>query len=573
MNIKKAFGCALFAFSALAASFALTVNRPEIESAGPVDTVVFRNYSGPHTVINTIDEIKAIGAKLGDSVKGSLEQPITAGSANKYSVIHAIDPSTNEKMDADIFIIGAGATVDHIKNVRRIISAYLSSAYGYSTKDSDAIATFVTVYNAVYRGNLKYFETKYKNVVINNLSASKVGMSTDYQEWPGNTQIIIPLSDVNGGLSTVDTSLISDRNVVKSLQEEDDKGVDVRKDMVDIKEREADNAAEKAQEAQKQAVQENEKLKEEQQKASDANKEAAKAQQDANKAQKEADEAKKKAEENPNDKQAQKEAETAQQAADEAQKQAEEKQEAAVEQNKAVEEQAEKVAEAQNEAAEAQNEADKKRTEAQEERTSIAKDQAELLREANENDGSNVMYGLINVDELGATSEIVKLNSTNGSVIKESPVTVIRGRTVYEDGEYFVAVAGTNFGNGTVKLVLIDKENLEIVTESKEQLSELSVLVEQGGNYFAVVQDGRDFYLAKFNNSAELSVKSPVKVKAATPITITSKGILVNTANGNPAILNADDLTLIGEGTVSNSNKAANIINGATQAVNAIDAK
>lgn len=596
MNIKKVLGCAILAITAASASFALTVDKAEIESVGN-GNVVFRNYSGPHTVINSVSEIRAIGSSLGENVKASPEKSVTSGSAAKYQIIHAVDLNTKEKLDADIFIIGKNATVDHIDNVRRIISSYLAAAYGYSLKDADTIATFVTVYNAVYRGKLDYFGSRYKQIVMDNLTAEKVGISTDYQEWPGNSQLIIPLSDLSGGLSTVDTSLISDRQVVKNLQNEKDKGIDARKDMVDIKEREADNAQDKAQASQKKATEENEKLKAEQAKSSAANKNAAQAQKSADTAQKKADTAQKtadtaqkkadtaqkKADANPNDKQAQaqaaqakKDAETAQQAADtaqkaadDAQKSADAAQKAADEQNKKTEEQAQKATEASNNASEAQDLADKKRTEAQEERTSIAKDQQTIIREANENsDSANFMYGLKNVDELGATSEIVKLSITDGSLLKESPVTVIRGRTVYEDGDNFVAVAGSNFGNGAVKLVLIDKENLEIVGESKEQLSELSVLVEKDGNYYTTIQEGRDFFIGKFNNKAELMLKSPVNVKAATPITITSRGVLVNTANNNPAILKVDDLSLIGEGTTSNSNKAANIINAATNVIN-----
>ena len=182
MNIKKIFGCSAFAFAALAASFAISVDQPEIESAGGANTVVFRNYTGPHSVINSAAEIRAIGSTLGNNVSQSSDSSITVGSSNRYQFIHIVDPSVKEKLDADIFIIGSAATVDHIDNVRRIISAYLESAYGYSRRDADTIAVFVTVYNAVYRGNLNYFNSKYKDAVTRNLSSANAGISTDYQE-------------------------------------------------------------------------------------------------------------------------------------------------------------------------------------------------------------------------------------------------------------------------------------------------------------------------------------------------------------------------------------------------------
>ena len=631
MNAKvlRRFIGSLLVLSVSMGAGAIEVNRNEIQSAGNSNEVVFRNYSGPHSVINTIEQIREIGSSLGVQVSANPDRAGTIGASNRYAVIHAIDPNEKEKFDADIFIIGRNATVDHITNLRRIISAYLSSAYGYSVKDADTIATFATVYNAVYRGNLDYFKTRYKDVVIKNLSSSIVGLSTNYEDWPGRTQIVIPLSDLSGGLSTIDTSAISDKEVIKSMQGEDDKGIDARKDMVDLKEREADNVQEKADEAQAKADEEKAKLTEEQKKqaeadkaASDAQKDADKAKADADKAkadadkakadadkakadadkakkdaaaanknasdaQKQADQAKKNAAANPNDEtaqkkaadeqkkadeakkeaaeaqaksndaqkeatdsqkqaeQAQKEAADSQKQAEQAQKEAKNAQQAADEQSKKTESQAQTAESAQKEADKVQEKADQKRSEAQDERTSIAKDQQTLINESSQTNSEDIMYGLKNVDEAGLTSEIVKMNSKTGLLIKESPVTQIRGRTVYDDGDNFIAIAGSNIGKGAVRLVQISKQNLEMVKESNEKLSETSVLVERDGSYYCTIQDGSDFYIGKFNSNIENQLKSKVKVKAATPITITAKGILVNDANNTPIILNPSDLSSI----------------------------
>ncbi len=521
-------------------AFALEVNEAEIKSTGDVDAVVFENYSGPHSVINTIEEIKAIGSSMGKVIAADVTKPAEAGSS-KYKIYHCVDAAEKGKLDADILVLGSDATVDHINNLRRIIGAYLSAAYGYSEKDSQTVATFVTVYNAVYRGRTDVFESKYKKVVTDKLTADKAGLALSYREWPGKSQIVIPLSDLAGGLSTVDTSVISDKQVVQSMQEENDKGVDVRKEMVDIKEREAENAGEKAQKAQQKATEENKKLKEEEKKTQEARKEA-------DDAKKEAQEAQKKADANPEDKQAQKEAEEKKAAAEEKQAQADE-------QAKKTEEQAKKTEEAREEAASAQSTADSKRTEAQNERTSIAQDQQTLLKEQQVNNSSTAVYGLKAIDDLGIMSELVKMNADNGKVIRESPVTVIRYRTIYEAGDNFVAVAGTNTGNGAVKLVLLDKENMEIVKESNETVSETSVLVQDGASYYCVINDGKNAVVAKFNANLENQLKSPVAVKASTPITVTQKGILVTSASGKAILLNPADLTQVSE---SSQGAAAN---------------
>ena len=611
MKKSRRLFCAALVLFAASNAFSLEVNRAELESANGRG-IVFQNYSGPHTIINSVDQIRGIGSSLAPTIAADPDTFKTVGTPSRYYIIHAVDPKETEKFDADILVIGENATVDHIRNLRRIISAYLESAYGYSRADADTIATFATVYNAVYRNNSDNFTAKYKKIVTDNLTAGKIGISTNYQEWPGTTQIVIPLFDLHGGLSTVNTSEISDRQVIRSLQNEDDKGIDSRKEMVDIKDREADNAEAAAQDAQKRATEENDKLKEEQEKSAQANQEATQAKKDANAAQREADnaqkaadnaqksaddaqksadeakksaeeakkaaeEAKKAAEANPDDAQAQADAQKAQAQADQKQAQADEKQadaqdkqakadekqnDAQDKQAKADEqaaktaEQAEATKQAQEESNAAQAQADKKRSEAQDERAAIADDQQALIRSEAVAD-ENILYGLKSVDELGAMSAIVKMNSSTGELVKESPVSVIRSRTVYEDSGNFVAIAGTNFGNGAIKLVLIDKESLEIAKESTDVLSETSVLVEYEGTYYAVIKTGAaNFVIGKFNNNAETLVKSPVSVKAATPITITAKGVLVTASNGSPVLLNPNDLTVIGK-TPDAGNSAA----------------
>lgn len=497
--MKRIIGFLFAAILLSISTFALEVDEPELRGTS-TEQIEFINYTGPHKVIDSIAAIKAIGSTMGETIVPG--QPSTVGNRQKYFVIHAIDPSETSKLDADILFIGENATVDHIINLRRIISAYLSAAYKYSEKDADTLAVFITVYNAVYRGKYDVFSSKYKNVVMKNLSQNNCGLSTTYKEWPGRSEIVIPLFDVNGGLSTVDTSVISDTTVVESMKEDEDKNVDPRKDMVDLKEREAEEASDKAQEAQKKAVEEEKKLTE---------------------TKKEAEEAKKEAEENPTEENI---------------KKAEEKEEEVKEQEK-------KTEEAKEEAKEQQEIADKKQNEAQEERKEIAKDQKEVQDKQAEIAKMGSEYGIILSDEANMLSRLVKFNVEDGTIIKKSPVTEIRNRTVYKTGNQYMAVAGENTGNGTIKLVLLDDNNMEIVSESNETLAEDSVLVQEGDAYYCVIQDGNNWVVAKYNSSLVMQLKSPVAVKSSTPITITDSGLVVTAKNGQLRLLSKADLTSI----------------------------
>ena len=545
MNSRKIVYALISALALVSAAHAVEVDEDEIRSISNSD-VVFENYVGPHSVINTIEEIRAIGSGIGNVVAQNTDRAGTYGYAPKYAVIHAIDPEETGKLDADILVIGPNAIVDHITNMRRIISAYLTAAYGYSRQDADTVATFVTVYNAVYRGKLDMFRQKYKKIVTDNLTEDKVGIALSYRDWPGMTQLVIPLYDINGGLSTVDTSVISEKEVIASMQEDEDKGIEDRKGMVDIKEREADEAAERAAAEQAKADEAAKKAADEQAKADAAKKAADEKAKQAEAAKKTADDAQKKAAENPADKQAQKDARAA---ADDAKaKQAE------ADQAKATsDEQQQKADEQQQKADTAQNTADQKRSEAQEERSAIAKDQQQVIAQQEKNENAPTVYGLTAEDELGQRSAIVRMNATTGELIKKSPVTVIQSRTFYENGNTFIAIAGEKIGNGTVKLVHLNKDTLEIVKESNETIAANSVLVQDGGSYYCVIQDGTFFVVGKFSANLENQLKSPVRVKPTTPITVTQNGIIITSMTGTPILLNKADLTQLSQKSRSDS--------------------
>lgn len=537
-KFAKLFLTISFIFASFSA-FAGEVNEDEIKSVSG-QTIVFENYTGPHKKVDTLEEIKAIGSGIADGF--DINKASNYGKDSRYYVIHAISQDETDKLDADIFIIGENAGVDHVRNLRHIIASYLKKAYGYEYNDAYTIATFVTVYNAVYRGKLDYFQSKYKSNVTKHLVQSKAGLAISYKEWPGSTQIVIPIGDLKGGLSTVDTSVISDKKVVDSMREEDDKGIDERKNMVDIKEREAEEATEKAQEAQKTAskeeknLQEEKKVLEEKKQTADNKKEA------AEEAQKKADEAQKKADENPKDKTAQKEAESAKKEAESAKKEADNANKQVEEQKKVVEKQEKKTEDAKKNAASEQAVADKKNTEAKDERNQIAKDQKEVIKQSVLEE-TTAIYALKIVDSSNLYSALVKVNRLTGDELKTSPVKVVRNRTVYPSGNNFIAIAGESGKKSAVKLVHLDKTNLDIVKESEEIIADNSVLIQSGSDYLAVVNRNGKNYLAKFNSELECKVVSNVEVNPATPVVASAEGYCVTDTKGKVIILNISDLT------------------------------
>ena len=521
----------------------IEVSKKELQSISNNSTIEFINYTGPHKKIDSLESIKGIGSNLAQNIPQNLTEFQKNGNLNRYSVIHAVDSSQKDKLDADIILIGKEATVDHITNIRRILSAYLSAAYKYSQEDADTLAVFITVYNAVYRNDLESFKSKYKDIVIQNLTQESCGLSVNYKDWPGNSQIIIPLFDVaSSDISTVDTSVISDTKVVTSMKEDDDKNVEARKNMVDIKEREAENAQDKAQNAQKTAVSEQKKANEEKTKTQEVKKEAEQAQKQADDAQKQADEKQKIADENPENKKAQEEAKDAQKQADDAQKQADEKQQELENQEQKQAEQEEKAQTAKEEAKKQQAVADKKQSEAQSERKDIAKDQKEIVQKQAEQAKMPVDYAIVITDENQYLSKLVRFNKETGEIIKSSPVNVIRNRTIFDSNENYIAVCGEENANGTIKLVTIDKESMEITKESDYKIAAASVLVQENDEYYCVTEEDGKFFVAKFANDLSLKQKSQIQVLSCTPITITQSSVVVTNINGSLSLLDKDTL-------------------------------
>lgn len=518
----------LFILAVISSLTALEVSRTELDSASNPDVIEFINYTGPYTVINTKAQIAAIGTELGDVIAS--KEALIAGTENRYRVIHAVDDSEGA-LDADIITLGPGVGVDHIRNLRTIIAAYLSAAYGYSESDASTLATFITVYNAVYRGKLDQIKTKYKLVVLDNLNTDIFGLSVNFEDWPGKTQIVIPLHDPDReGLSIIDTTLITDEAVIDSMREEDSRGVDERDNMADFKEREAEEAFEIAQQAQKDAVAA--------QKAAEDAKAAAKEAEDARiKAEAEAAAAREAAVANPDDEEAFREALEKDRAA----KKAAEDEAAA---KKAQEDAALLAVDKAKTAALEQQFSDKKHTETLSERLTIAADRQKNLDEERAAQNMQLIWGQKLTDSKNGFSSIVYIDAATGNVIRESPVTLIRNRTVIQLGEEFAAIAGKNgLKNSSVKLVLIDGNTMEICAQSVEDAAENAGLVYQEGFLWTVIVSGSDYKLAKYTEDLRLAARSEVAVSECTPITVTESGIIVTAKDGSVILLDKETLS------------------------------
>jgi hypothetical protein len=199
------------------------VNRDELNTAG--GTVDFENNASRPDTVNTMDEIRQIGAVLAQGIQdeqGKRQRNVRIGPADRYSMIEAIGRGNESGLSANIIELGGNAGVDHIRNLRTIISGFLESSYGYTREEADDLAVLVTVYNAVNRKNITRFTEKYQKSVAARLNRDRVGLAVSFREWPGKTQIVIPLyspaGDDNYQVSV--EAIVEDKKVREALEKE-----------------------------------------------------------------------------------------------------------------------------------------------------------------------------------------------------------------------------------------------------------------------------------------------------------------------------------------------------------------
>jgi hypothetical protein len=500
------------------------VDQGELGDLGPV---VFINYEGPYSRIETRAQIRSIGYNLGQIIK---DDNARSGAQGRYFVIHSVSDPDGSKLDADIFGLGPDVGVDHIRNLRFIIQGYLEAAYDYSESDAALLSEYITVYNAVYRGDLGYFGSRYKNPVMDNLSQEKAGLALRFDEWPGQTLILIPLGTGLGGqLSSIDTSSITDSRVTEQLRQEPDMSLDQRRDMVDLMEREADEAAQQAAIRREAIRQEEERIAREREQAQERQRQAQQEQQRIE--------------------QERQQAGANQQALDQRQQEAERQAEEAQRLEEELERQGQALEDERKEVEEQEAFADQKSAEAQQERQQIAEDmQTQLDRQppfAQGGEGGNGNIGSIGISILNSDSalgRLVQLDNT-GRVTKQSPLNTVNVKTVIQVSNRIFAIAGLAQGSGAIRIVEIDANTLEMVKQGDDDIAPESLLWANGQDIYAVTNLSGNFSLARFNTDLVLQSRSSTNVHPFASVFFYGGFIATQRSDGSAVLLDPRDLS------------------------------
>jgi hypothetical protein len=486
--MKRLFSILLIVFGSFLWAQELRVDTEEIQIT-PREPIEFENYEGVPEKIETRDQIRGIGRSLaGKNGRYSI---------GRYSIIHAIDSQITTGFDADIFILEPTASVDHIRNLRWMLGSYLEEEFGYGRADGDLLAEFITIYNAVYRKNIAYFTEKYKPVVLSYLDPEKVGLAKSYREWPGGTQILIPLSaQREKGLLSLNTRALTESPVIEDLRQREDRGIELRKEMINLKERQIE-------EEEKELAQEKLALKAAKEQIEKAEKE------EVSSAKPSVHET---APSTPPEtvplvitRESGKESITA---------------------LKQIEEEKKEIASREEEIRTRELEIEEKKAEVREERKEIARDQQELLQASTLREQNLVPFILFEKEG----GRMVLVQAETGEVVLKSteyPLTV----PFYPPFGTGYRVVASRGGVGG-KLLLLDPSTLKEIISAREETygkGAVKVLKEQ---CFTVIREGNSWYIGKYDSSLALLERSRIQVLPETFLEIHGSYLYVQTPEG-----------------------------------------
>lgn len=500
--MKRILGSVIFLLAVLSVFLpAVEVDRDELETVEP-GAVEFLNYEGPHEVINTRNEIISIGRLMGARIT---TEPGTFRYHSKYSVIHALGPEDEEGTPADIFIIEPGAGVDHIRNLRRIIGGYLSSAYGYEFETALLIAEFVTIYNAVHRRDMETFATRYTQTVLGHLDPDKAGISTRYDEWAGNTMMLIPLTrragDKDAGPGAVSSEEISSDEVIEKLREDDDRGLEQRKGMVELREEEAEAEQDRI-------AGEQEELEEEQGQLEEKEKELE-------------EELERAREEGTGDEE---EIERELEETREELKETEERRQDLEEEAAAQEERVERI---------------------RDEREQIAEDEKALMEETaapRQQAEAGTLFMLYSERAGSYSGTLVRVDPVTGKVKKRASGITVLGKTFVEDAGSVFCIGEA--AAGFVTVLSVDAETLEVRERGTEQVHRDSNILVTARGVYAVVESAGNTYLGRFDDELSLADRSADTIVPYSYIKESGNTVMVQSKNGDVLVLDADSLEL-----------------------------
>ncbi|MBN2535312.1 MAG: hypothetical protein JXB88_20700 [Spirochaetales bacterium] len=529
-------------------SFPLGVDVDELKSASGKQ-VTFINYTGENPQY-TVEEILSWGAKMAKDLEAGKSE---GKYYNFFSAIHVADPSETGKFDADIISISRYGGVNHIDTLRLILMGFFSYQYGYSGRDARTLAFFVTVYNAIHRGEISYLETKYKNRVMGYLDATNAGLATNYKEWPGKTKILVPLSEgaQKGDISSLDMGELTE-DTIEALKDEEDKAIEEREDMIDLQERVIEEKEEKLEEDKGILEEDRTKLEEDKTKLEE---DKTKLEEDKTKL----EEDKEKVDEIKDEEERKKEEERI---IEEEKRITDEEDRVTKEEDRVIKEE-DRVTKEEDRITKEEDKIEEDRKDIEEDKKDLEKDK--MIEEAKDNPEEfiektieekekeekiykGIFYYLKIKEYLTGghyNNELYKIDAPTQKIISESAVKNICGRKYILWDKGIVVITHTGSHEAGHYLTLLDYDTLDVLAKGTDNIFHRSFVEKEGSYVYAITIDGTNYYLGKYDESMVQVARSTEPIYADTFISFYRDKIFVNSSAKDILALSVKDLSLI----------------------------
>ncbi len=470
-----------------------------------------------------------------------------------------------EKYGADVIILTEKTNFGHINGVQRVLLGYLQTAFQYNNKQAETLAELLVYYNANLRLNPKNIEESYSKKVIDNIDIKKAGIDRAYRNWPGKTQLLIPLrknvvrpekTDLDRKelqeIIEKDPSIPQEKKEELKKIDQELKKEDIKK--IEQKEQELAKKEEEIKKTQEQIKQEEQKIQKELQ---DTNKKLEELRKDPEKNQEQIKQEEKKVEQ-----------------LQEQKKEIEQQKQEVQQEQKKVEEAKQEIKEQKEQPQTTRKEEEKKENQAtsnneQKQPTSKVDQQLETLKKENEElkkeieKKEQLSDNVINekivflkvmryVSDGHYSNELWMVDPNKDDTLFRGPFTNICSRTFLPIENVGIVVIGYEDAAHTQTphhLYLLDQDNLQVKAKSKEVVIFSSFLIYKDNLIYAIEELDGKYYLSRFNDKLELQDRSSSNINPYSEITFFKDKIYL-TGSGTDSnipiqIYNRKDLKLI----------------------------
>ncbi|WP_061236121.1 P83/100 family protein [Leptospira santarosai] len=500
------------------------------------------------------EEVRGTNEKVGSSLAEVLKkEPDKTHSQGGISITR-IAPE-EKKFGADIFAISEDSDYGHINSIQRILTGFVKSNFGYDDKNSDILATYILYYNAIHRKDKSYIGKKYSNSVIKFVNPNSIGISRRYSEWPGKTQILIPLvEDILG--KDVHTDELEDEvnkelDKKKEGQSEKDKFDDLqseknKKELEEVKRRKEENqnkqkeisdketrTDKELQELNKDPVKNKTQIAEKKKEKEQIQKEKESAKKEEQKLKEKEKEVVKKDEERKNNKTSSSSSSKSDSKSDSGSKSGTD--------NRSSSDNKKSEAELKKELAETKKELE------------IKKEEEKKKEEFDKNVvGGKILFlkTLKYLDKGHYNNELQVLDPTKDDTIFRGEFNKICGRT-FEIVDGKALVIGFEDGHSSNhKLILIDQETLKPVLSAEDNIFWRSPMIVKGDEIYAFEEVQEKYYLSRFSKDLKKQAKSSEEISPNSNVTFYGEKIYVtgkeeSSGSIQITVFNKADLKLI----------------------------